>query len=646
YTQPSDEGTPSLAASIVGPAGVWTHISLPLADLGSPAAIQRLNFQERLGGVQPTFYIDDLRLLAESAATSTPTTTPSPTPTATGLSGATATPTVTPTSIGTQPADVTLSVDAAASRKPISPDIYGMNTYLMPGDASAYMQALGVTVRRWGGNATSRYNWKLDVSNTVMDWYFENFKESGGTDLPEESAVNRFVEQNQQAGTESFLTLPMIGYTSKDSTSCAYSIQKYGPQQGNDSQWRPNCGNGILANGQRVPNPDPADTSIPIDTGWVSEWIAYLQNRYGDAANDGIRFYNLDNEPDIWWETHRDVQPTGWKFQEFRDTSIAYAAAIRAADPDAQILGPVVNGWTYYFHGAYDAQRQDWDSPDDRNANGGDPFVVWYLQQMAAYEQANDLRLLDYLDLHYYPQAGVALQPAGNATTQAKRLRSTRSLWDPAYVDESWIAGAGPDGGIVRLIPRMREWVAANYPGTKLAIGEYNWGGLEHINGALTQADVLGIFGREGVDLATLWQPPALDEPGAFAYRIYRNYDGAGGQFGDISIHAASSDQGKLAVYAAQRSSDGGLTIVVINKTGGPLTANLSIANPQSPIPTLRSYRYSAANLAAIETLPEQSVNGNALTATFLANSITILVLPPAQTPLPDRSLFLPQIGR
>ncbi len=50
----------------------------------------------------------------------------------------------------------------------------------------------------------------------------------------------------------------------------------------------------------------------------------------------------------------------------------------------------------------------------------------------------------------------------------------------------------------------MRDWVAKDYPGTKLAITEYNWGGQEHINGAVAQADILGIFGREGLDIGTL----------------------------------------------------------------------------------------------------------------------------------------------
>jgi len=197
-------------------------------------------------------------------------------------------------------------------------------------------------------------------------------------------------------------------------------------------------------------------------------------------------------------------------------------------------------------------------------------------------------------------------------------LRSTRSLWDLTYTDESWI------GDKVRLIPRMRDWVAGNYPGTKLAITEYNWGGLEHINGALAQADVLGIFGREGLDLATLWGPPGSNQPGAYAFRMFRNYDGAGHGFGETSIAAVSDDQAKLAVYAAQRSSDSALTVVIINKTAAGLTSSVSLAG--IPLPASAAvYRYSPANLGAIEHLPDQALSGSGFSAGFPANSISLV---------------------
>jgi hypothetical protein len=280
---------------------------------------------------------------------------------------------------------------------------------------------------------------------------------------------------------------------------------------------------------------------------------------------------------------------------------------------------------------------------------------------MAAEQQQHGTRLLDYFDLHYYPQAVndkgtadpnddeyVALGSAGDAQTQALRLRSVRGLWDPSYVDESWIPstgeatavnGVGVDGA-VQIIPRMRDWVVKNYPGTKLAISEYNWGGLEHINGALAQADALGIFGREGVDLATIWDPPAADQPGAFAFRMYRNYNGQGAAFGETSISATSADQGQLAIYAARRGADGSLTLIIVNKTGGDLTSGVALSG-FSAAATALVYRYSPANLGAIVRQPDQAVSAGGFSATFPANSITLVAIAPAT---PPRKLYLPPI--
>ena len=254
---------------------------------------------------------------------------------------------------------------------------------------------------------------------------------------------------------------------------------------------------------------------------------------------------------------------------------------------------------------------------------------------MRAYEQKNGVRILDYLDLHYYPQAsGVSLSPPGDSNTQALRLRSTRSLWDSTYKDESWISDTESGGVAVRLIPRMKAWVSAGYPGTKLAITEYNWGALNNINGALAQADVLGIFGREGLDLATLWGPPALSDPGAFAFRMYRNYDGAKHKFGEVSTKAVSADQDKLSVYAAERSSDGALTIMVINKAAKPLTSTVTLSG-YKPASTAAVYRYSPAKYSAIQHLADQTVSGSGFKTTFPVNSITLFVLKPETGKVP-----------
>jgi hypothetical protein len=532
---------------------------------------------------------------------------------------------------------VTLSVNVAANRKPISPYIYGLNFA-----KATFAAEIDLPVRRWGGNHTTRYNWQGNYMNHGSDWFFHNnthYDPYTGNS----QTTDQWVNQNELTGADSLITIPMTGYVAKDGNqaSCGFKVSKYGPQFDVDNEsGYPDCGNGLHVNGTPITGNNPLDTSMLVTQSFVSGWVNHLKATHGTASAGGVKFYALDNEPELWSETHRDVHPNALRYDELITRSLAYGAAVKAADLAARIFGYASFGWSGYWYSQYDlvqAAQNGYTYFPDYATHGNKYQVEWYLQQMAQYEQANGTRLLDYLDLHFYPQNGVDLTTAGDASMKALRLRSTRALWDSTYVDESWIAGAGPDGGIVRLIPRMHDWVNAHYPGTKLAITEYNWGGLEAINGALAQADILGIFGREGLDLATLWNYPdaALGydnfetQPGAYAFRLYRNYDGNGSKFGDVSVSTASADQSQLAIYAAERSSDSALTLVIINKTGSALTGNVSLAwfTPAGPA---QVFRYSAANLNAIVQQPNQPVSASGFSASFPANSITLVVIPGA----------------
>ncbi|NJQ00178.1 glycoside hydrolase family 44 protein [Streptomyces zingiberis] len=521
-----------------------------------------------------------------------------------------------------------LTVDTSIGRHAIDPNIYGIN--FADEDLAADLR---LPVRRWGGNATTRYNFTLDAYNAGHDWYFENLYYRNGTaDLPAGSEADKFVEQNRRTGTETLLTVPMIGWTTAErNDACGFSIAKYGPQQGSDAQWRPDCGNGTASDGTEISGNDPTDTSVRIGPEFSGAWVRHLRETFGAADDGGVRFYNLDNEPDLWHATHRDVHPEGATYEEIRDATYATGAALKDADPGARTLGPAGWGLNSMIYSGLDQQvcsREGgscWSDPPERAAHDGLQFAPWYLREMRAYEERTGRRVLDYFDEHIYPQQqGVALADAGDAATQELRLRSTRQLWDPSYVDESWINQP------VQFIPRMRDLIDEHYPGTKVAITEYNWGALNHINGALAQADVLGIFGREGVDLATLWSPPGAGDPGAHAFRMFLNYDGKGGRFGETGVHAAGADQEKLSVYAAERGSDGALTVMVVNKTTQDLTAPVTLKD-RGRARTAEVHRYSRADLTAITREADQAISRRGtFTATFPAYSITEFVVPAA----------------
>lgn len=578
--------------TVTAVANSWTQVEIPMTELGNVAQLSGIVWQETTGAAQPTFYLDDIALVDISLP-----------------------PTATPVPI----AGPALTVDVTTPQHTINPNIYGINFA-----DEALAASLDLPVRRWGGNGTTRYNWQLDTASHTKDWFFENIPKENANPaaLPSGSQADLFVEQDRRTGTKTMMTMPMIGWTPKSREyACGFSVAQYGPQQEVDP-WRTDCGNGIKADGTFITGNDPADTSIPVDESFVQSWMAHLISRFDTAANGGVAYYSLDNEPMLWHETHRDVHPEPLGYDELRDLTYRYAATIKRTDPTAETVGPALWGWTAYSFSALDQASGNnwWTNAVDQRAHNNVPLVPWYLQQMQAYEQSNGVRLLDYLDLHFYPQgSGIALGAVGDKEIQALRLRSTRALWDNSYRDESWI------GEPVRLIPRMREWVEANYPGTKLAITEYNWGGLEHINGAVAQADILGIFGREALDMALLWDPGDVNAPFAHAFRIYRNYDGAGSKFGELSLPAQSSDQEALAIYAARRQHDQALTVVVVNKSFATLRSTIEFEG-LSGAATAEQYQYSADDLTQIVRLTDQPLS-EPLTVEFPGQSIRLFVI-------------------
>ena len=286
--------------------------------------------------------------------------------------------------------------------------------------------------------------------------------------------------------------------------------------------------------------------------------------------------------------------------------------------PAALVFGPVNYGWYGYvaLQGAPDAAGRD--------------FQEFWLAEIEAAQQLYGARLVDVLDVHWYPEAqGGGVRITGTETAPAvvaARLQAPRSLWDPSYTETSWIAQDSV-GGPIALLPRLRDKIDANAPGTKLAVTEYNYGGGQHISGGIAQADVLGVFGREGVFAASEW-PLAGDESyieGAF--EMYRNFDGANGRFGDTSVRAGTDDIAGTSIYASVNSSDPErIVVVALNKTAAPIDASIDLANP-TPLLGAKVYRLvstSPSPVAAGDLVP---AGGSHLAYTMPAYSVNTLVL-------------------
>ena len=453
----------------------------------------------------------------------------------------------------------------------IHDEIYGVCDW--PRDKLA---EYAIPITRWGGNTSTRYNWKLNVTNSAADWYFKNH--GPAIDRLADTAYLKNIEIAKALGGTCYQTVPMIGWVSKDATSYSFSVAKYGKQKATEPG-HPDVGDGIKLDGKMVTGNDPHDTSIEAPPEFVGDAVRFVVHEAGKADAGGVKYWVLDNEPMLWNSTHRDVHPKPLSYDGLWDRTVKYGEIIKRADASAKVAGYCSWGWTDLFYSAADVCDNAEGRPDCA-AHDKIPLCEWYLRKCAAYKKAHDgTNLVDVLDVHWYPQGeidgqGIYRGRSDDPALCALRLRSTRDLWDTKYQQESWIRKT-TNPGPVALIPRIRKWIETNDPGMMLSLGEYNYGGSDNVSGGLAQAELFGIFARERLDLAFIWSHPEGSQESA--WKLFRNYDGAKGRFGNRFLEC-SSEHADISMFAARRTEDKCATIVIVNKNlHSPCTFSLDL---------------------------------------------------------------------
>jgi len=306
--------------------------------------------------------------------------------------------------------------------------------------------------------------------------------------------------------------------------------------------------------------------------------LAHLDDIFGKGK---VNFFALDNEPGIWHETHRDVHPKPLTYDELWNRTVQYALAIKKYYPNAKIFGPVPWGWCEYMFSSADSCTVG----DDRKAHGDLPLLEWYIQQIGQYRAQTGIQLVDVIDVHIYPQGNnIAFGNEEDVVTAALRFRSLKGLYDPSYIDESWI------GQPIYLIPRIRSWINQRAPGLQIGITEYNWGGDNIISAALAQVILLGIFARENVYVGTRWVAPESNTRTEEAFLLFTNYDGKGSSVqGDVVDVSVDSDQVEAFAFVGKNAQ-----IVFVNKREVPVPVILDVSS-FTQTGTISFYAFSAS---------------------------------------------------
>jgi len=474
------------------------------------------------------------------------------------------------------------------------------------------MQLAGVN--RWGGDATSSYNWQIDVSNAGSDWNCANYKgrfTPPTTDTTYTNSSDQFVHYNIQQNVDSLMTIPITGWVASAAT----------PNPGT-----PNCaGSSAISTccatlGTSEEKLVDKGSSV-LDTSFMQSWVQHLVSTFGNATSGGVKYYQLDNEPDNWQNLRTDIYsslyPPGTVCEAFYSTNssigvslnqdfinrtMAYAKAIKAADPASSVLFMCTENATDLVA-----------IPNVECGNPAGPYTVdnsltkAILSQAATADATAKQRTLDCVDMHY-PFPG-------------KGLGDTKALWDSTGTT---------------VPPHIQGWINAAYPGTGICVSEYNVpsdgqdGNTPDATSGTQEADNLGMFGRLGYRLAAYWTTLVNGKthlPVYNAMAMYRNYDGKGGKFGSYSVGAASPNSG-VNVYASSDSPTNPtkVWVMLVNVSGAAQTGLTITINNFTPTGSAQVYRMVAGAAPAADTAATIT-NGSVSGFSLPSNSVALLAM-------------------
>lgn len=483
-----------------------------------------------------------------------------------------------------------LSVDAGTNHwKAINKHIYGVNIanwcqhyYLKL--CTPMLTNAGVSIVRFGATNIERYNWKNNRMYNVISMTNQYVPTSW------ESFVG-WVRDDLHA--DPFLQVAVFGHVAADDGVTNYTQNYSIDQTAQDvTDW-------VVA----------AGTNVPVWGVGNEPFIAWKLHEYDGergsndesyAYNDGAHGDQIYNE-DIARESY---------FPQY----LKVAAAVRAGNPAAKILGPTPANWWLYWSTDYSpfcpATRANPGAHEDDNGwytmaaaanqwdprvfpdRGGEPGVVgWeqnektgvfnesrnmcqFAKRISDYAAAHGgTQVCDYLDFHRYM----------NLDNDAGAVQETRGLWDPDY--SSYDKETGGSGTKTKLLSRFQGIIDHYNTNMTMSLSEYDffyWQGhpAEQQISALGEIDFLGTFAKMGVQLACNWYIGEPDQSGGgyhhaadSAKQAMFNEKGEGNpkywafklmsdSFRDQAVEAASSEKDMFSVYAGVNAGVSQLVVV------------------------------------------------------------------------------------
>jgi Glycoside hydrolase family 44/Secretion system C-terminal sorting domain len=510
--------------------------------------------------------------------------------------------------------NIQIMVDATANKKAVSPYLYGRNnslsSNLLTNDPNTIiswqlLKDAGVTIfRDNGGNNSTKYNWRRKLSSHP-DWY--NNVYANDWDI----AASR-LQQNMPTA-QGIWAFQLIGKAAKTNAN------NFKDWDYNRSQWwegvnqnlagggAPNTSGGGKALREGTPSLYLEDWPADSTTGILDYWF----NKSGlNIDSTKVRYWNMDNEPEIWNGTHDDIMPTQTPAEDFMQRYFSVAKKAREKFPKIKLMGPVpANEWQWYNYNN--------DAVTDNGVKY--PWLEFFIKRIAEEQQRTGIRLLDLIDIHYYP-----------STTKTEEIvQYHRTFFDKTYiypeangvrrVNGGWDASQNKE----YIFARCQEWLAkymGSNHGVTLAMTET--GINDNISPNVTAvwyASMMGEFMRNGVEIFTPWSWQKGMWETLHLFSRYNN---------PTLTEATSSDETTVSAYSTISKNNDSLTIMLVNRAvSGTKTINLNLKSFTLSNPNISTLTLN--DLPNTETFVSHTQNALKKSTVIASGNLLNLSLPP-----------------
>lgn len=508
-------------------------------------------------------------------------------------------------------AQITIKIDPKAEQRSISPYLYGRNNSLsstnpnwtLPDKDLVLLRDAGVTFfRENGGNNCTKYNWRRKLSSHP-DWY--NNVYTNDWDRAAQTLQKNF------PNAQGMWAFQLIGKAAKTNQA---NFNDWGYNQ---SKWWEGVNQNLAGGGVLNPTGNKAkvegDVNLYLENWTADSTTAILEHWFGAKGlglnKNKVQYWNMDNEPEIWEGTHDDLMPKQLLAEDFMQKYFAIAKKARAIYPAIKLVGPVVaNEWQWY----------NWSgkpiSADGRNY----PWLEFFIKRVAEEQKVTGVKLLDVLDIHFYPETNTAEE-----IVQLHRVFFDRSfVYSGANgvrnVNGSWDTSQNKEYILARVNDWLDKYLGLNH-GVKLGVTEIGIQGNDPNVTAVWYASTMGEFMKNGVEIFTPWSwKVGMWE----TLHLFSRYNKT------MSIKGESSNETLVSAYPSINATQDSMSVVLVNRSPN-LSQNVVVNFDNFVLNLPEAKALTIKSLPLVETFVSHTQNALLESKWPISNNNLAISLPP-----------------